>query len=279
MTRILQITDTHLVEDGTLAYGTVDTAAALQETVATINRVLPQIGPVDMAVVTGDLTDFGRAVEYRRFRDILSELAIPYRAVPGNHDNRETMRAAFADQDWMPKHGPIRWRAVVGALSLLALDTLVDGASHGALDAESLDWLEKQLSDLAPAPILVALHHPPVKTGILPMDKQNLRDAEPLKRLLQAYSGPCRIIAGHVHRSIFTDFGSAALIVAPGTSHAVTLDLRRSNSNSLTLEPGGIMLHEFDNGFRSHVLPVGAYAGPYPFSAGDEAGAAVNPLV
>ncbi len=59
MTRIIQISDPHIVPHGQLAYGQVDTAKALADCVETINRSLPEIGPVDMVIVAGDLTDFG----------------------------------------------------------------------------------------------------------------------------------------------------------------------------------------------------------------------------
>ena len=59
MTRIIQISDPHIVPYGQLAYGQVDTAKALADCVETINRSLAEIGPVDMVIVTGDLTDFG----------------------------------------------------------------------------------------------------------------------------------------------------------------------------------------------------------------------------
>ena len=57
MTRIIQISDPHIVPYGQLAYGQVDTAKALTDCVETINRSLAEIGPVDMVVVSGDLTD------------------------------------------------------------------------------------------------------------------------------------------------------------------------------------------------------------------------------
>ena len=59
MTKIIQISDPHIVPYGQLAYGRVDTAAALANCVKTINRALPQLGTIDMAFVAGDLTDFG----------------------------------------------------------------------------------------------------------------------------------------------------------------------------------------------------------------------------
>ena len=49
MTRIIQISDPHIVPNGQLAYGQVDTAAALASCVKTVNRLLPEIGPVDLA--------------------------------------------------------------------------------------------------------------------------------------------------------------------------------------------------------------------------------------
>ena len=61
MTKIIQISDPHIVPLGELAYGQVDTSIYLRKCVETINRILPEIGPVDMAFVAGDLTDFGTA--------------------------------------------------------------------------------------------------------------------------------------------------------------------------------------------------------------------------
>ena len=125
MTRIIQISDPHIVPHGQLAYGQVDPAAALAHGVETINRILPDIGPVDMVVVAGDLTDFGTEEEYQRFRKILEPLDVPYRAVPGNHDNVNTMRACFSDQPWMPSEGPINWAMEFDDLALIGLDSSV----------------------------------------------------------------------------------------------------------------------------------------------------------
>ena len=84
MTKIIQISDPHIVTKGELAYGQVDTSAALKKCVDKIKRILPEIGPIDMIIVTGDLTDFGKKEEYSLFREIVEEVGIPYRAIPGN---------------------------------------------------------------------------------------------------------------------------------------------------------------------------------------------------
>ncbi|MEQ9259261.1 MAG: phosphodiesterase [Roseovarius sp.] len=265
MTRLLQISDSHIVRPGRLAYGVVDTASALADTVSTINRMLERITPVEMVLVTGDLTDFGQPEEYARFREIMADLTLPYRVIPGNHDSREALRTAFAGEGWMPARGPINWRADLGGLTLLALDSGVEGAPHGTLEPATLAWLDAELRGLGGRPVLVACHHPPVDLGLPPMDRQRLMEPGGLRALLDAYEGPKRLLCGHVHRFMVAQFGTTPVLSCPGTSHAVTLDMREQSPNSLTLEPGGMLLHDYREGFVSQLVPVGDFAGGYPF--------------
>jgi 3',5'-cyclic AMP phosphodiesterase CpdA len=266
MTKIIQISDTHIIPEGGLAYGKVDTAAALAATVETINRMLPVIGPVDMVIATGDLTDAGADEEYRRFLGIMSSLQVPYRVVPGNHDNPHAMRRSFTDCSWISSNGPVNWIADFADFCLIGLDSQVERQSYGQLSEETLVFLANALSELGDKPALVALHHPPFDTGIDAMDSQNLMESASLKRILNAHPGEVRLICGHLHRSVTAMFGGVMCQIAPGTSHAVTLNQIHGASNSLTMEPGAFMLHEWRNGFVSHNIPVGRFDGPYPFA-------------
>lgn len=265
MTKILQISDPHIVPHGQLAYGQVDTATALTRCVETVNRILPEIGPVDLAIVTGDLTDFGTDEEYQRFSDIMQPLQVPYRSIPGNHDNVAVMRAFFSDQDWVPKSGPINWISEFPDLVLIALDTNVHSMSHGALVEESLDFLQRGLSTAGGRPVIVAVHHPPILTGLEKMDIQNLRENQMLETILSTYQGELRLVCGHVHRNIVASFGGVICQTAPGVSHAVSMDLREGAPNCLTKEPGGFLLHEIRNGILTHSIPVGQFDGPHLF--------------
>ncbi len=265
MTKIIQISDPHIVPDGQLAYNRVDTATPLSACVETINRMLPEIGPVEMAVVTGDLTDFGTVEEYQRFQNIMAPLAIPYRAVPGNHDDRETMRESFSDQDWMPKSGPINWVEEFAELALIGLDTSVHGHSHGHLSEGSLAFLVDKLEALKAKHVIVAIHHPPFLIGKEKMDLQNLRDSDGLKEILSAYRGELRLICGHIHRNIVAQFGKVVCQIAPGTSHAVSMNQQVNAQNCLTKEPGAFLLHETRGGIVSHHIPFGHFDGPHPF--------------
>ena len=99
MPRILHITDTHLVVAPALVSDVLDTAKLFEECVAIAAASLSRIGPVDALVVTGDLSDDGSLESYQLFRQIVAPLDLPLLAIPGNHDLREPMRAAFRDLD------------------------------------------------------------------------------------------------------------------------------------------------------------------------------------
>ncbi|MDV3050893.1 MAG: phosphodiesterase [Planktomarina sp.] len=265
MTKIIQISDPHIVAKGKLAYGQVDTCLALTQCVAQINKILPEIGPVDMIIVTGDLTDFGTSDEYSLFRELIEELRIPYRAIPGNHDDKSVMQKCFADADWMPKTGPINWQIDFEDLKVIGLDTSIIGKAHGNLETDSLNFLRSSLNSAKGKPVIVASHHPPIITGIEKMDIQNLRDSDELKEILSTYQGELKLICGHIHRNIVTQFGNVICQIAPGVSHAVTIDLRKGSPNCLTKEPGSFLLHEIRDGILTHQIPVDDYDGPYLF--------------
>jgi 3',5'-cyclic AMP phosphodiesterase CpdA len=265
MTKIIQISDPHIVAKGKLAYGQVDTCLALTQCVTQINKILPEIGPVDMIIVTGDLTDFGTSDEYSLFRELIEELNIPYRAIPGNHDDKSVMQKCFADADWMPKTGPINWQIDFEDLKVIGLDTSIIGKAHGNLETDSLNFLRSSLNSAKEKPVIVASHHPPITTGIEKMDIQNLRDSDELKEILSTYQGELKLICGHIHRNIVTQFGNVICQIAPGVSHAVTIDLRKGSPNCLTKEPGSFLLHEIRDGILTHQIPVDDYDGPYLF--------------
>lgn len=267
MTRILQITDTHIVTPGELALGVVDTAAGMERAVETVNRLLPQIGPLDCAVFTGDLTDLATPDAYAQFVRIADQLPVPWLAVPGNHDARAPMRAAFAGADWLPSEGPIHWSRICEGLTLVGLDTLIEGAHHGELAPEGLEFLAATLAANRGRPALIAMHHPPIRCGIEAMDMDNLRNAEALRPILEEHDAELRLICGHVHREVTGLFAGRVCRIVGAPSHSVLLDMREGAFHGAMLEPGTMSLHELEGqGLISHSIPVGRFKGPFPFA-------------
>ncbi|WP_306256529.1 phosphodiesterase [Pararhizobium sp. IMCC21322] len=268
MTRIIQLSDIHMVEQRMLAYNVVDTAEYLAHAVSYIVDLLPKIGPVDGIVITGDLTDHGRQAQYDRLKELLSPLRLPLCVLPGNHDDRDVMRAAFSEQPWQPKNGGLNSHIQLGNVHVLALDCLVSGKAHGFLTAETLAWLENELALLTDEPVIFALHHPPFETGIGHMDAQPLHNAETLLKLVSGHMGPKITICGHIHRYMTSHQPCGPIMIGPSVAHAVCPDLTEGGASQFSLEPGGFLLHSYDSAtrvFLSHYLPVGPHSGPFPF--------------
>lgn len=95
---LCQISDLHIKAHGKKSYRVVDTAESLRRCIAQVNT-LPQ--RPDLVVFTGDLVDFGHPDEYAMLRTLLAPLQMPYYLLPGNHDERQALRAAFPEHTYL----------------------------------------------------------------------------------------------------------------------------------------------------------------------------------
>src|ERR1700749_4554128 len=201
--RIAQISDLHIKPPGSLAYGRVDTAKALEGCVAALNEFMPA---PDFVVISGDLADTPTSEEYDYLKRLLAPLKLPFASIPGNHDSRELMRAAFPRADYAIASGLLNQRIEIGELDLVLLDSSVPGKPYGELEAPTLQWLETTLAAASDRPTLLFLHHPPFRTGIWHMDRQNLLNAGDLAAIVRRHPSVQLIATGHVHRATFTMF-------------------------------------------------------------------------
>jgi len=264
-TLLLQLSDLHIREPGKLAYGRIETAPYLQRAIDSILRLPQQPHAV---VITGDLTDFGRASEYDHLRELLAPLPMPVYLMPGNHDDRDQMRQSFAGHRYLGRSGFVQFSMAVGGLQLIALDTVDTGSSSGILCTERLAWLAKELKRHAHKPVVIAMHHPPFQTLIGHMDAIGLLEgADELEALVAQYPNVERIICGHLHRAIQVRFGNTIAATVPSPAHQVCLDLVPDSASMWTLEPPGFGLHALPSGGRliSHTVASGQYDGPFPF--------------
>jgi len=269
--RIAQISDLHIKAPGRLAYGRVDTAQALARCVAALNAFAPR---PDFVVISGDLVDTPSSEEYEHLTRLLQALELPFAGIPGNHDSRDMMRAAFAQASYASPTGPLDQWVELGGLDLLLLDSSVPGKPHGELDAETLEWLDQTLAGSADRPALLFLHHPPFQAGIWHMDRQNLRNAGELADIVRRHPRVQLIATGHVHRATLTLFAGVPTTICPAPNHAVDLDLAHLREPSFKVEPPAFHLHTWFNGegfgqVVTHHVPIGAFDGPHPFFGPD----------
>ena len=264
---LVQLTDLHIREPGRLAYGRIDTAPYLQRAVQTVLGLRQR---PDAVVITGDLSDFGRAGEYAHLAQLLAPLSMPVYLMPGNHDERDQLRRSFPTHTYLGQGGFIQYSVNVGGLRLLAIDTCVPGQSHGALCEDRLAWLETRLEASSSEPVVIAMHHPPFRTLIGHMDQIGLLEgAAALEALVARFPNVERVICGHLHRAIDVRFGGTIASTSPAPAHQVALDLDANASSAWMLEPPGFRVHAWD-GERlvTHLAASGEFAGPYPFHDG-----------
>jgi 3',5'-cyclic AMP phosphodiesterase CpdA len=262
---VCQISDLHITAGGRLASGIVDTAALFRACVA---HVLSLPRRPDAVLITGDLVDLGTEEEYRLLREMLAPLPMPVHLIPGNHDDRETLRKVFADHDYLPRSGFfLQYTLEDYPLRIIALDTVIPGEGGGRLCAARLEWLERALAAAPSRPTLVMMHHPPFPTFIDHMDAIGLEDPGAFRGVIARHPQVERVVCGHLHRAIQARVAQALASTCPSPAHQIALDLVPGAPEGFVMEPPGYQLHLWvpDSGVVSHTAVIGAYAGPYPF--------------
>lgn len=252
-TLLLQLSDPHLcVREG-----------EPEERLARAVAAAAELRPRPLAVLlSGDIADEPAPEVYARAHRIVGGLGIPVHAIPGNHDDRDLLAMEFAGRG-SASGDPVHVLAYVGALRLVGLDTTVPGSPGGTLEPSQLQWLERTLADEPARPTLLALHHPPVASGIRAMDAMGLHpaDAAQLASLLEAHPQVLAVTCGHVHRTAASQFAGRPLLLCPSTNSTLRLDLRPDQGLPLVFDeqPLGFAVHALVEGrLLMHVQPLRA---------------------
>jgi Icc protein len=182
--------------------------------------------PVDLLILTGDLIEGGAVAEYQVIAEAVAGNT-PALFCPGNSDPRDPFRAALQSRQTAhdaPAAAPVNSARTFGALTVIMLDSSVPGQYHGALDAETIDWLDATLAEMpGDMPVLIGMHHPPVELGHPGVDQLRLLDAAPLAATLQRYPNVAAVLVGHTHTATATTFAGRPLLVAPGIHSSLRL--------------------------------------------------------
>jgi 3',5'-cyclic AMP phosphodiesterase CpdA len=244
---LVQLSDLHVGAK----WGGADPVARLAAAVEAVRR-LP-VAPAAV-VVTGDVAEHGADAEYELVRELLPP---PVFVLPGNHDDRAALRRAFELPGAAAE--PVQYAADLGPLRLVALDTTVPGEDGGRLDADRLAWLDAVLAAEPERPALLALHHPPIATGMPAFDAIGLpaADRAALADVVARHAQVKALVAGHVHRTIVGRVAGRPALVAPSTYLQARLDLV-APTIAFGDDPAGFAAHVLDDGtLVSHVQPVG----------------------
>ena len=239
MSGFLHLSDLHLVEDETTSSRAFNAKYILKNTVDKILGKKEDFGNLDGIIITGDISDDGSTASYSDAYYILKELHLPLLAIPGNHDLRQPMMNYFAKDIDIKSSGFFDWVYETSDTLIIGLDTLVEGQNHGMLRPESLNLLFESLNQPTEKNIILAIHHPPINTGIPFMDEIGLKNSDALSDCLDAANQPIRILCGHVHGIYQGTLGIHSVVTAPSTCTRFSFNRRVDAPKGFKLSPTG----------------------------------------
>lgn len=233
MINILQISDLHFLPQGQLAFGNIDSFWHLRN----FSSFLPNLkANIDAIVFTGDI-----------FQDGADESSCDYiKAVfkgyetfflPGNHD-KHALIGLLNGQDCSFDRFVRDW----SECRIIGIDSS-SGHHYGLLSNEKLDWLAEQIR--VEKPILLFMHHPPVKAFSAFMD-QHLDGMRGLQTVLAKKTSNIRICCGHLHRALYADYAGCSLFCCPSLSFEVELDYGPDGGNHYIAGCAMAALHTID---------------------------------
>lgn len=206
------IADPHV---GTQAEGT---SKLFERSLAHFEAAIDDIATrdVDAVLSPGDLTKDGEAWNFAAVETALTELDVPFYAVPGNHDvpkagdEHDVMGVdRFAEQfgpGSYPFHEHVGEVDVLGLNSAGTADRLAD-THDGCIDEDQLDWLGSKLA-VAENPLVLVHHNLGAVTGQLRRHRDQVADdmaIPPTMRDLDQFvetlsdGGRPLVVTGHFH--------------------------------------------------------------------------------
>lgn len=209
LVNVIQITDTHILDDGAPSFNDFDTSASLMRIVDEIKQ---SEADADLILVTGDLVHEATETAYQKLADHLSVLTIPVFYLPGNHDVPSLMDYVLGANGYQ-KDNLIQLEDWL----IILLNTCSIGEHQGELTADELAFLQQSLAKHTDKHCLIALHHHPVPINSRWMDAMSLVNADAFWETLEPFDHVRGIIWGHIHQKFEQKKGQIRLMGSPST--------------------------------------------------------------
>lgn len=211
MLTIAHLSDPHL-----------DLSEARRRRFEAVLREVAALPSVDALLVSGDLADHGLAEEYA---SVFAELPddVPLLVCAGNHDLTAPLSAALRD---VGRSGSMNDTLVIGDLTVIALDSHIDGRDDGLLTTQTLRFARDAIAT-APGPVALMMHHPPVPIGHHIVDEQYaLANPDDLATVVRENPAVIAVFTGHIHAAFTTTFAGVPVLGAPGIVSTMRLGSR-----------------------------------------------------
>jgi Icc protein len=209
---IVQITDTHLYgrSSGTLLK--MNTADSLSKV---IQKMTENEKNVDLILATGDIAQDASQVAYENFIDIIEALKIPFRWIPGNHDDVAIMQQVGAGKDVNEK------LLTINNWLIIMLDSSIKGQVHGRLAESELEFLQWSLQTAEESEkiehCLICLHHNPVPGTAGWMRDIGLENGPLFFQTIASFPKVKSVVYAHIHQALDYILNDVRCFCTPST--------------------------------------------------------------
>ena len=205
---MIQVSDCHVSADPDADYRG-------QSASRNLARLLPAVRAraSDLLLLTGDVSEDGSEASYQRVAAALEATGLAVHALPGNHDDPETMRRHFPLGPWTGPHV-----VDVGRWRIILLDSTRAGDVSGFFSRRELEDFERAARAGQAEHLLVGLHHQPLLSGSPWIDRYALRHRDEFLDRLDAERRLRCVVWGHIHQDFRTRRGGVAMLGAPSSA-------------------------------------------------------------
>ncbi|MFT7266969.1 MAG: Icc protein [Porticoccus sp.] len=239
MVRLVQITDCHLgAEKNFISHGV--------NTYESFSKVLHEIAtklPPSLIIASGDISSSGEERSYQLFSDAMESSLIPYRWLPGNHDDFLMMNNIIV-QPFVRVEKQENWAVI----SLVSADP---GSVAGVLAQNEIEQLRGLLKNCQNYFVLLFVHHHPVSINSRWLDEHCISNNRQFEEILAQYDNVRGIFTGHVHQERVTNWNELLVYNTPSTCFQFVSDAERFQLNEKAPGYRWIELHPdgfFDTG-------------------------------
>ena len=237
--RLVQITDCHLGAEKNFILHGINTYESFSRVLHEIsNKFLPSL-----IIASGDISSSGEGRSYQLFSDVMESSLIPYRWLPGNHDDFLMMNNIIA-QPFVRVEKQENWAIV----SLVSADP--ENIS-GVLAKEEIEQLRSSLNNCQNYFVLLFVHHHPVSINSRWLDEHCISNNQQFEEILAQYDNIKAIFTGHVHQERTTTWNDLLVYNTPSTcfqfaneAEDFQLDKKAPGYRWIELYPDGL----FDTG-------------------------------
>lgn len=211
--RFIHITDSHLLGGNTKLHN-IPIREVHHKIVSEIKGIETEI---DFVLHTGDISETGSVESYSTAVELFSTFSKPVYWIAGNHDNLEAINS-FKNETNINSSKSFS----INGTTFILLNSVVlasngKNRSRGVLTSSELQFLKDTLEASNSNSVVIALHHPPIKTGTW-KDERMLENANEFSEILNSYGNNKLVLYGHQHQAQEKVIGSTKFYSPPAAS-------------------------------------------------------------